>query len=105
VAGRLRGRFDLQQRDPCMIEKHSARRRELHSAGSSNEKVCAQFLFETANLGRTKGRRRAHHQLAVLPPFTRMICPVIYVALPDATKTIASAISAGEAPRFRGTAA
>lgn len=50
MAGRLCGRFDLQQRDPRMIQKHSARRRELHSAGSSNEKVCAQFLFETANL-------------------------------------------------------
>jgi hypothetical protein len=48
---------------------------------------------------------RKQRQLAVLPPFTRMIWPVMNVALSEATKTMASAISSGVPPRFRGTAA
>jgi hypothetical protein len=53
-------------------------------------------------------RRRAvdrllESQAAVLPPFTRMIWPVMNAALSEATKTIASAISSGFAPRLSGT--
>lgn len=44
-------------------------------------------------------------QLAVLPPFTRMIWPVMNAALSEATNRIASAISCGVPPRFIGTAA
>ena len=44
-------------------------------------------------------------QLAVLPPLTRMICPVMKDARAEARKVMASAISWGLAPRLSGTAA
>ena len=43
-------------------------------------------------------------QLAVLPPLTRMIWPVMNEAFSEPRKTIASAISSGRAPRLSGTA-
>jgi len=44
-------------------------------------------------------------QLAVLPPLTRTIWPVMKEAFSEATKATASAISSGLAPRLSGTAA
>jgi hypothetical protein len=44
------GSLDLRQRQPRVIEKSAACRRQLDALRATDEKLCADFIFEIADL-------------------------------------------------------